>query len=157
MAINNNNGRQTKQVLLRVRSWKDPHTLPVRTEDGTAALGTHWQYHRELTLSFSFSPVIPGLGFYWRETIAHAPAKTRVQIFIVALFMRRRSRMTREPAAEWINEMWCHHTVEYYSEWKKKMKYSCHVDEPQNLLQRQWRDREGRRVTWMKCTEKADL
>ena len=81
---------------------------------------TVWRFLKKLIkIELPYDPAIPFLGKYLEETIIRKDTCT--PMFIAALFTIARSR--KQPKCplmkEWIKEMWCIYTVEYYSAIKK--------------------------------------
>lgn len=75
------------QVLARMQSNWNPHTLPMGISSGVPAVEINLQFFRKLNIELPCEPAIPHLSIHPKKmkTCLH---KTHMQIFIVALLIK---------------------------------------------------------------------
>ena len=83
---------------------------------------TVWWFLKKLKTELLYDPAIPLLGIYPKELKAGTGRVICTPMFTAALFAI--AKKWKQPKHllmdEWINKMWCVHTVEYYSALKRK-------------------------------------
>ena len=81
---------------------------------------TFWQFGEWLSAELPFGQVLSPLGIYPRE-MKPGPCKTCTQMFTARPFTvpKNCAPSMCPSASEWVNIIWCEHTVEYYLAVKK--------------------------------------
>ena len=80
-----------------------------------------WRFLKKLKIELPHDPVIPVLGIHPEKTRMLVQKDTCTPMFIAALFTIARTwKQPKCPSTDkWIKQMWCIHTMEYYSVIKK--------------------------------------
>ena len=85
-------------------------------------LATVWSFFEKLKMDLPFNPVIPLLGTYPKNPETPIQKNKCIPMIIAALFTI--ANVWKQPKCpsvnEWIEKLWYIHTMEYYTEERKK-------------------------------------
>lgn len=90
---------------------------------------TEWKYIKKLEAELSNDPAIPLLGIYPKELKTGSRRAICTPMFIKALFTVAK-RWKHPLSTEEIKKIWYIHKMEYYSVFKKRKSFICHINEP---------------------------
>ena len=91
---------------------------------------TVWRFLRKLNIELPFDPAIPLLGIYPEKTTTLKDTCT--PMFTAALFTIAKTwKQLKCPSTqEWIKQMWCIYTMEYYSAIERNNGICSNIDGP---------------------------
>ena len=106
-------------MLERVWRKRNPLTLLMGMQTGTATMGNSVEILKKLGRELPYNPEIPLLGVHPEET--RSERDTCTPMFTAALFTIARTwKQPRCPLIdEWISKLWYIYTMEYYSAIKR--------------------------------------
>ena len=119
---------------------------------------TVWQFPKKLNTVLPYGPTTALLGIHPRELKTYVHTQSCVWLFITILFVtaKRWKQSNCLSADEWINKMWCVHTMEYYSGIKrKKLIHAATLMILENMLsERSWTPKAMcHESIYMECSE----
>lgn len=101
---------------------------------------TFWRFLIRFSIELPFDPAIPFLSVYLCELQAYLPKAYR-WIFTASLLITATKwiQLKYPSNDEWINKMWCAHTMEYYSAPTERNKVLRDVTTWMNLVYAKWK------------------
>nr|KAF6397013.1 hypothetical protein HJG63_009690 [Rousettus aegyptiacus] len=104
-------------MLERMQKKRNPYTLLVGLQIGTATMETIWRFLKKVRIDLPYDPAIPLLGIYPKDLKIRIPKYICTLMFIAVSFTVVRA--WKQPECPTIDDrlkkLWYIYTMEYYS------------------------------------------